>query len=508
MTRILATTLMGFDHDRDGPVLWTSQQRAERAYCAASFLYFLNYWRFRNRETGETSGFHELWEGQILFALRMVSDAWVFALKAGKLGFTELECAYDAWVALFGQRNARVHLFSREENAAHELLGYVRFGILHLPAWLSFPLHGEESGADTVRSLKLDAGVDDVRAIISYAAGPHVSIDQTATHVHVDELARMAHPELTWSAIQSTVAPTGSCHIVTRGNDDDFVSALWEAAEAGSGRLVPCFAGWSMRPRETGWRQGHAETLSMQQLFHFAPETAADALAGDETAEYIPAAVWDSCYDPSLPPLEPGSKEDVVLGIDAAVTGDCFAVVAVTRHPARPSEAAIRQCRVWRPEEHGGRVDFDEVERFIRWICKGGCPQRHPQSMPLPGCRDCENGNFSVPKHNVAQIAYDEYQMEGMIQRLNRDRIAWCEAFPQGRERAVADSLMHILALRRQLSHPAFDDLREHVLNARAKLSKDDDSRLRMIKRSPSRKIDLAVAASVAIARCLYLNLR
>ena len=64
MTRILATTLMGFDHDRDGPVLWTSQQRAERAYCAASFLYFLNYWRFRNRETGETSGFHELWEGR------------------------------------------------------------------------------------------------------------------------------------------------------------------------------------------------------------------------------------------------------------------------------------------------------------------------------------------------------------------------------------------------------------------------------------------------------------
>lgn len=66
---------------------------------------------------------------------------------------------------------------------------------------------------------------------------------------------------------------------------------------------------------------------------------------------------------------------------------------------------------------------------------------------------------------------------------------------------------MHKLALRGQLTHTGNADLREHVLNARAKLSRDEDSKMRMIKRSPSRKIDLAVAASMAIDRCLYLNL-
>jgi phage terminase large subunit-like protein len=48
--------------------------------------------------------------------------------------------------------------------------------------------------------------------------------------------------------------------------------------------------------------------------------------------------------------------------------------------------------------------------------------------------------------------------------------------------------------------------LRDHIANARAKLSKDEDSRLRIIKRAPNRKIDLAVAASMGVSRILYLN--
>ena len=504
-TRILATALMGFDDEDDDQPALTSAQLAERQTCSNSFLYFVRYWQFRNRETGEISSFASLWEGQLEFALRMVEQRWVFALKAGKLGFTELECAYDAWVALFRQPNARVHLFSRDAAAARDLLRYIRFGILHLPEWLRFPIHAEEPGSDTMTSLKLDAGPDDVRTIVSYAAGPHVSIDQSATHVHVDELARMPHPEETWSAIQSTVAPSGSCHIVTRGNDGDFIMMLWEAAEAGEGLLMPYFAAYTARPRPEAWKVDQSGTMSMQQLLHFAPETAAEALAGDETSEYIAAATWNACYDEKLTQLRAGSREPIVLGVDAAVTGDCFAVVAVSRHPQRHDDVAIRNCKVWRPSDHGGRVDFDEVERFIRWVIQGGCPQQHPPSMPLDGCRDCAAGNFTAPAYNVVMVTYDPYQMESMAQRLKS--IVWCFPFPQGREREIADSQMHKLALRGQLTHTGIAELGEHVLNARAKLSKDEDSRMRMIKRSPSRKIDLAVAASMAIDRCRYLNI-
>jgi hypothetical protein len=497
---------MGFDDDGDhrGDEL-TSWQRAELAACRQSFVYFLKHYKFKNRETGEIISFFDLWEGQVDFAVLMTSERWIFALKAGKLGFTELECAYDVWIARFGPRNARVHLFSLDAPAARALLEHVRFGLTHLPEWMQLPFVTDAAGGDTVNSIKLDAGPDDVRTIVSYSAGPHVSIDQTATHSHVDELARMPHPDRTWSAIQSTVAPEGSCHIVTRGADDDFLATLWEAAEAGEGKLFPFFAPWTARPREELWREGEAGTLSQQQLLHFAPENPADALAGDETSEYIPEQVWDACYDPELLPLVPGDKTPLVIGVDGAVTGDMFAVVAVSRHPQLHGEAAIRACKVWDPKNLGRAVDFDEVERWLRSLREVSCPNGHPPSMPLGGCADCANKLFTIKGYNVVVVVYDPYQVEHMMQRLRS--LTWCEPFAQGHDREIADSLMHKFALRRTLHHNGDLRLREHVLNARAKLSKDEDSKMRIVKRSPSRKIDLAVAASMAIKRCLELNL-
>lgn len=439
----------------------------------------------------------------------MARERWIFALKAGKLGFTELECAFDGWVARFGRPNARVHLFSRDAAAAQDLLGYVRFGLTHLPEWMQLPLFADSSGGDTARSLKLRAGPDDVRIVISYAAGPNVAIDQTATHSHVDELAHMAFAERTWGALSTAVAPDGSCHIVTRGaGDADYVPTLWAAAESGESKLVPFFAAWHQRPdRDRAWREQEGSMLVIEALLHYAPETPEDALAGDGTATYIPAEVWDRCADPSLPPLLPGDRTAIVLGIDAAVTGDQFAVVAVSRHPDRPDDPAIRACRAWDPSESGGRIDFEAVERFIRFLCEGGCPKYHPESMPDPDCGACSRGDFSIPRHEVVQITYDPYQMEEMAQRLERDGVAWVEKFSQGPERLIADSLMHKLALRGALAHNGDEKLREHVLNARAKLSKDEDSRMRMVKKASGRKIDLAVAASMAVTRILDLNL-
>jgi len=505
--RIHATSLMGFDDDDEAAL--TPLQRSELEACRRSFRAFLPHWRFINRETGDVASFEVLWPGQERFAELMEQESWIFALKAGKLGFTELACSYDAWVALLRQPNARVHLFSRDSRAAQELLGYIKFGLTHLPDWMQLPLMADEPGGDTITSLKLRAGSEDVRTIVSYAAAAHVAIDQTATHAHVDELAHMAFAETTWSAIQSTIAPNGSCHIVTRGaGDDNFVTTLWAAAESGESPLVPFFMPWNARPgRDRVWREQQSATLPHQGFLHFAPESPEDALAGDDTAIYIPFEVWDRCHDPNLPPLMPGDRTPIVLGIDASVTGDMFAVVAVSRHPQRPDDPAIRACRAWKPSDSGGRIDFDEVERFIRFLCEGGCPSGHPREMPDPSCQACAARNFSVPPHNVVQIAYDPYQMEEMIQRLRRDGVAWCDEFPQTSERLIADGLMHKLALRGALAHHGDPLLREHIGNARAKLSKDEDSRMRIIKRAPNRKVDLAVTASMAIHRTLYLNL-
>jgi hypothetical protein len=93
---------------------------AARVY-PQGFVAWLKYWRFKNRESGALLTFRNPWPGQEKFRDLMINVAqsaidkamWegIFALKAGKLGFTELECAWDGYV-LWARRNARVHLFS------------------------------------------------------------------------------------------------------------------------------------------------------------------------------------------------------------------------------------------------------------------------------------------------------------------------------------------------------------------------------------------------------------
>lgn len=506
MRLLSARDLMGYGRERRRAL--NPQQREELHRCRESFLHFLPYWRFRNRETGEVCSFGDLWPGQREFAELMTREPWLFALKAGKLGFTELECAYDGWVLRFGPRNARVHLFSKDHPAAQELVRYVRFGLSHLPSWMQLPL-ADEAGSSSTTSIKLDAGWDDTRALVAYAASANAAIDQSASHVHLDELAHMQFAQDLWYAVETSVAPGGSCHIVTRGAGEDvFAAELWRSAENGTGRLHPFFAPWSARPdRDQGWREEQGAHLHAHQLLRFAPETAADALAGDETAEYIPLEVWDRCHDPSLKTLRPEDDTPIVLGVDASVTGDMFAVVAVSRRPNRPDEPAIRACKAWSPADFGGRIDFDYVENWLRVICDGGCPQGHPRSNPDGECQDCRRRHFPIPPHNVVQIAYDPYQLEGLMQRLKQSESAWCRAFNQTTDRLQADASFAHLALRGALVHNGDSRMRDHIGNARAKLQADEDSRMRVVKKAPDRKIDLVVAASMAVSEAMRLNL-
>ena len=63
--------------------------------CRESFVEWLRWWPFKNRETGKILTFASMWPGQRDLAEIMMANPWVFALKAGKLGFTEEECAWD-----------------------------------------------------------------------------------------------------------------------------------------------------------------------------------------------------------------------------------------------------------------------------------------------------------------------------------------------------------------------------------------------------------------------------
>jgi phage terminase large subunit-like protein len=205
---------------------------------------------------------------------------------------------------------------------------------------------------------------------------------------------------------------------------------------------------------------------------------------GAESA-FVPIESWDACYDEALPPLLPGDKTPIVLAVDAATTHDCFAIVAISRHPTKKDEVAVRACRKWDPKDEGGYVHYEEPEAFLREACKA---------------------------HNVVQICYDPYQLEDMMQRLRKEGVAWCEPFPQSQDRLKADRQLYDLIVHRRLHHkedPTMpkQPLREHVLNANSKVQKDQDSTMRIVKKTGNRKIDLTVAMSMGASRCLYLLL-
>lgn len=247
---------------------------------------------------------------------------------------------------------------------------------------------------------------------------------------------------------------------------------------------------------------------------------------------FIPEEVYDACFDASIEPIEPGSLEPLVMGVDAATTGDSFAIVIVSRHHVRTNDVAVRAVKVFDPrEQKGGRVDYDEAEAFIRFVCEGGCANRHPRSLaPMysdaercpdqenfpNGCPLCRASSFEIPGHNIVQIAYDPYQLEQMMGRIRKDSVAWCESFSQAGDRLIADRGLYDLIIGRRLSHRGSGSvsidrgasvLRNHILNAGVRLQKDQDSTMRLIKVSQSRKIDAAVALSMASFRCVYLSL-
>ena len=161
------------------------------------------------------------------------------------------------------------------------------------------------------------------------------------------------------------------------------------------------------------------------------------------------------------------------------MTGDSFGLVAVSRHPDRNDDVAVRIVRKWDPPP-GGAIDYSEPEATIRELCA---------------------------RYDVVEVAYDPYQLHDFASRLGREVPVWFKKFPQGTQRLTADKTLYDLIRDRRISHDGNPDLRQHIANANAKLEKDQDSKLRIVKKTQNRKIDLAVASSMACWECLRLLL-
>lgn len=523
------------------------------------FLHFLRHWKFVNRETGEVQTLDpdHLWEGQRDIVEQMSLHTQLIILKAGKLGASELECAFDGWRARFGGPNMRVHIFSRDAPSAHSMLRIVKFGLSKLPDYMRLEVAAIPE-ANTLRQIVYDGpGPDDRRTIVSYASTKHAAIDQSAHHSHVDELARMAFPQDTWASVESTVAPGGTMHIVSRGaGAQNYMTDIWEQAGQPASVIKRVFEPWWSRPRapegpllkgrvergeiEPGaawYAEQEAAMPTTSQLWYYAPETPEQALAGAAEDAFVDISRWDACYDPDLPPLLPGDPDPCVLSLDAGITNDVFAATLTTRHPQKHGTAALRGIRAWVPEQNGTEINLGEVEEWIRLICLGGCVLGHPNrnrrgdlsaglvcsehlnlphghgqcSVPGLSCPQCAAGN-RLPPLNIVCIVYDRYELRDMMQRIAREEVAWCKPMDQGSERTDADTNLHTLLVQRDIAHridPADQHnlMRVHVQGAKGKVPAGDDDRVRIEKRAPGAKIDLLVSLSMGVKICLWLSL-
>lgn len=184
---------------------------------------------------------------------------------------------------------------------------------------------------------------------------------------------------------------------------------------------------------------------------------------------FIPIAWWDACRVENMTPYD---GRGIVIALDAAAKDDCFAVVALSK--SREDKPQVRYCRVWYPPK-GGEIKFSEIEDELKKLFKD---------------------------FNVTEVTYDETQMVSMAQRLGD--LAFWKAFPQGKDRLIADKRLYDMIRDRQIEHSGESDLKQHMQNADRK---PDEDKLRIIKRNAHDKIDGCVALSMGVERIMYYNL-
>lgn len=196
---------------------------------------------------------------------------------------------------------------------------------------------------------------------------------------------------------------------------------------------------------------------------------------GSSQSAFCPSEWWDACRVAKLPSYE--ALEPWVIALDAAISGDCFGLVAVTR---RNGVTILRHVRKWTPPA-GGQIQF---------FAPNGTPEEQDES-PAGELRRLEK------RHNIVKVCYDVYQLHSFCTQLKEELILFFEEFNQTNKRLQADKAFRDAIRERHFQHDGNLELREHVLNANAQAD-TDTNKLRIVKRNDALKIDLAVCASMA----------
>lgn len=190
---------------------------------------------------------------------------------------------------------------------------------------------------------------------------------------------------------------------------------------------------------------------------------------------FVPIEWWEQCRAAELPAMRP--MQPMVVALDAAVSNDCFGIVAVTRTGER---IEVRHARKWKAQAGqklhftdpaGDKENTEYPEGYLRWL---------------------------VRTYHCAVVTYDPYQLHDFCTRLSNEHLCYFEAFNQGAPRLVADKQLYDTIKNMQIVHDGNADLYEHIRNANR--TDEDADKLRIVKRAAHLHIDLCVALSMSCA--------
>jgi phage terminase large subunit-like protein len=253
--------------------------------------------------------------------------------------------------------------------------------------------------------------------------------------------------------------------------------------------------------RRMPWQQGpHGDAYYQAQAYELRAQVGQfDRLHRNMWVEranaFIPIQWYIKCYDEEL--LKPEhslealaqKRTPCVIAADGSVSGDCTALMLITRHPTNHQHTAVRDTAMWTPPQ-GGQLDYKyTIEKTIKEWCL---------------------------KYNISHIAYDPYQLHHLMSNLKRTDLRRsdpeyfppqnCVEFVQGAERRISDKRLFDMIRDEQAHHDGNQvDLQAHVTNAAAEWPDNDNTRLKITKSDDGAPVDLTVCWSMGNHRCMEL---
>ncbi len=233
---------------------------------------------------------------------------------------------------------------------------------------------------------------------------------------------------------------------------------------------------WCTR-RNMPWQVDHPEYYAQEEREKTPAEYARihGNVWADAQQAFVPIEWWKSCQSE----YTTNKGDTFVMGVDAATTSDCFAVVLVCRHG---DDVQTHYIRKWQPGR-GEKLLFSNPN--------------DPLDIEYP------EGEIRrlIAEYNIIEIAYDEYQLHDLMTRIRNTEFVNCRPFPQGSARLMADKRLYDLIRNRHIMHRGETELFEHMNNAAAEINRQENT-LRIVKSGDtSKKIDLVIALSMASDR-------